>query len=305
MQNANEKPSGGDPARIVSRLRQLALAIKRDIVLLAARAGEGHCAPALSFADIAAVLYGHTLRHDSRNPNWDERDRFILSKGHGCLGLYCALYRTGYFGEDTLNRFLQPGIGLGGHPVQGTAPGIEASTGSLGHGMSMAVGLAMAGKMDRRPWRVFTLVGDGESNEGMVWEAAACAAHYKLDNLVCILDRNGYQCDGFAKNVLDMEPMAHKWRAFGWAVAECDGHDVDSLMQTMDRIPFETDKPSLVLARTVKGKGVSFMESNADWHYRAPNEEELERALTELEAGSKDWKQEAKNRDNPLIGRHG
>jgi transketolase len=267
-------------------LKDMALRIKKEIVQLAAYAHEGHCAPGLSFADIAAVLYFHQLRHDPKNPEWPGRDRFILSKGHGCLGLYCALYHAGYFDKELLYRFLQPGEGLGGHPVRGTAPGIEASTGSLGQGFSMAVGLGLAAKMDKESHRVYALIGDGESNEGMVWEAVACAAHFKLDNLICILDRNGYQCDGFAKAVLDMEPMADKWRAFGWEVRECDGHDVADLAQTMERLPFAVGKPSLVLAHTVKGKGVSFMESNAEWHYRAPNPAELERALAELEAGA-------------------
>jgi transketolase len=235
-------------------------------------------------ADIITVLYFHRMRNDPGNPAWSDRDRFILSKGHGCLALYCALHYRGYFDRETLYTFLQPNSGLGGHPVHGSTPGVEASTGSLGHGLAMSVGLALAAKRDKKTFRVFTLIGDGENNEGIVWESAMCAAHYQLDNLICFVDRNNFQCDGFAKDVLDIDPLDEKWRSFGWAVKTCDGHSIEDLVNTVDEIPFAKGKPSLVLARTVKGKGVSFMENSADWHYRAPAESELQQVLAEIEA---------------------
>lgn len=269
---------------LIGYLKGTALQIKEEIVKLAAYAREGHCAPGLSMADIATVLYFHRLRHDPKNPWWSGRDRFILSKGHGCLALYCALYYAGYFNRETLYSFLQANSGLGGHPVHGKVPGVEVSTGSLGHGLAMSVGLAMAAKMDKHDFHIFTLIGDGENDEGMVWESAMCAAHYKLDNLTCIVDRNNYQCDGFAKDVLNIEPLDEKWKSFGWEVKTCDGHNIEHLVNTLDQIPFVTGKPSLMLARTVKGRGVSFMENSADWHYRAPGEKELERALAEIKA---------------------
>jgi transketolase len=270
--------------QLINDLKGIALKIKQEIVKVAVYAHEGHCAPGLSMADIATALYFHRLRNDPKNPEWAERDRFILSKGHGCLALYCALYYRGYFDRETLYSFLQPNSGLGGHPVHGKVPGVELSTGSLGHGLAMSVGLAMAAKMDKEDFQIFTLIGDGENDEGIVWESALCAAHYKLDNLTCIVDRNNYQCDGFTRDVLNTDPLDEKWKSFGWEVKTCDGHNIKDLVNTLDQIPFATGKPSLVLARTVKGKGVSFMESSAEWHYRAPKEKELEQALAEIEA---------------------
>jgi transketolase len=265
-------------------LRKKALEIKKQIVELAEHAQEGHCASALSIADIIAALYFHRLRIDPLNPGWEERDRFILSKGHACQALYVALHQAGFFDKEKLYTFLQPDTGLAGHPILGGAPGIEASTGSLGQGFSLSVGMALAAKVDGRGNHVFVIIGDGESNEGIVWEAALAASHYKLDNLTAVLDRNNYQCDGFSQNVLNIDPIEEKWRSFGWQVQPCDGHNLEALVGALDQVPFASGKPSLILARTVKGKGVSYMESNAAWHYRAPTQEELDLAVADLEA---------------------
>ena len=283
MQKIGESKKTRKKPELIAKLQKTALAIKQAIVQLGVHAGEGHCASGLSMTDLLTVLYFHTMRIDPNNPDDPGRDRFVLSKGHGSIGLYCALHQRGYFDHDKLYSFLQPGSGLGGHPLREGAPGVELSTGSLGHGMSMAVGMAMAAQMDRKEHRVFVLIGDGESNEGIVWEAAALAAHRKLDNLICVLDRNNYQCDGFSKDILDMNPLAEKWRAFGWEVIECQGHDIQSILKGLAKLPFAPGKPSLLLAHTVKGKGVSFMESSADWHYRAPKKDELEKAMAEID----------------------
>ena len=196
MQNGSRKD-------MIETLRKRALEIKLATVKLAVHAGEGHCASAMSMADIIAVLYFYQMNHDPKKPEWEGRDRFVLSKGHGCLGLYTALYLSGYFDRDKLYTFLEPNSGLPGHPLKGGAPGVEASTGSLGQGMSIAVGMAISAKMDNKKHFIYCLVGDGECNEGIVWEAALLASHLKLDNLVCIIDRNNYQCDGPGKDILD------------------------------------------------------------------------------------------------------
>jgi transketolase len=265
-------------------LRGKALEIKKQIVELAQHVQEGHCASALSIADIITVLYFHRLHIDPRNPAWEERDRFILSKGHACQALYVALHQAGFFDKEKLYTFLQPDTGLAGHPTLGGAPGVEASTGSLGQGLSLSVGMALAAKIDDRKHHVFVIIGDGESNEGIVWEAALAASHYKLDNLTAILDRNNYQCDGFSQNVLNLDPVEEKWRSFGWQVHPCDGHSLEALVEALDQVPFSPGKPSLILAHTIKGKGVSYMENNAVWHYRAPSKEEFEVAVADLEA---------------------
>jgi transketolase len=225
------------------------------------------------------ALYFHGLNIDAERPDWHERDRFVLSKGHACLALYVTLYHAGFYGVDKLNTYLQPNTGLPGHPMHGGAPGIEVSTGSLGHGMSVSVGLALGAKMDARKYRVFAVVGDGESNEGMVWEAAMCAANFELDNLIVVLDRNKYQCSGSSDQIMKLEPVQNKWESFGWEVRNCDGHNMAELVELMGQLPFASGKPSLILANTVKGNGVPFMENNPDWHYRAPSAEELESAI--------------------------
>lgn len=268
---------------LIVELNNKAYEIRKEIIRLGAHAREGHCAPALSIVEIMSALYFHCLRVDPRKPDWPERDRFILSKGHGCLALYVTLCYAGFFDQGELYTFLQPGTSLAGHPISGKLPGVEASTGSLGHGLSIAAGIALAARMDKKDHRTFTVVGDGESNEGMVWEAAMVSAHQHLDNLTAIVDRNGFQCDGCSDNICRLDPVDEKWRSFGWEVKVCDGHKIGELMELLDSVPFAPGKPSLILANTVKGKGVKFMESNGAWHYRTPLDEEVEEALAVLE----------------------
>ena len=217
---------------LIKKLRKKAYKIRKDIVELAAYAKEGHCASALSIADIITVLYFHRLKIDPKKPEWPERDRFVLSKGHACQALYAALYNAGFFNKKKFYTFLKPDTDLPGHPTRGGALGIEVSTGSLGHGISISIGFALAAKIDKKKYHIFTLIGDGESNEGMVWEAALASAHYKLDNLTVILDRNNYQCDGHSDNVMKLEPVEEKWEGFGWEARTCDGHDIKQIINT-------------------------------------------------------------------------
>lgn len=270
---------------LVRNLQLHALAVKKESLKMVHRAGEGHGVSALSIADIVTTLYFHVLKHDPKNPKLENRDRFLLSKGHACVALYAALQRAGYFPFDWLETFLKMDTLLPGHPDMHRVPGVEMSTGSLGHGLSIGVGMALAARADNNPGRVFVLLGDGESNEGMVWEAAMAGSHYKLDNLIAIIDRNKMQCDGPIESILNTEPMTSKWESFGWAVIDVDGHNITELVNAFDNIPKKKSKPTAIVARTVKGKGVSFMENKVEWHYRAPNAEELKLAFEELEKG--------------------
>jgi transketolase len=234
-------------------------------------------------ADLLTVLFVGVLRLRPEEPNWPGRDRFILSKGHGCAGLFALLAELGFFPLGWLDDFYQNGSRLAGHITHRGVPGVEVSTGSLGHGLSIACGMALVGKRDKRPYRVFALLSDGDCNEGSTWEAALFASHHGLCNLVAIVDYNKIQSLGNVKEVLDLEPLAAKWEAFGWRTREVDGHDFEQIEDALKNIPFESGRPSCVIAHTVKGKGVSFMENELLWHYRSPNEEELRLALEELE----------------------
>lgn len=248
--------------------------------------GSSHVGSVFSMADILAVLYGGILRvypDDTRHPN---RDRFILSKGHAGAGVYAALAEAGFFPIGKLDTHYQDGSDLCGHVSHLGVPGVEVSTGSLGHGLSIAAGMALAGKRDAKQWRVFTLLSDGECDEGSTWEAILFAAHHHLDNLIAIIDYNKIQSLDTIANTLALEPFAEKWRAFGWSVHEADGHDCDALASAFMSIPQEGKKPTVVIAHTVKGKGVSFMEHSVLWHYRTARGEEYEAALSELEANS-------------------
>lgn len=276
-----------DPARV----RQAAVGMRRDIVEMIAEAGSGHPGGSLSAADIVATLYfGGIMRHDPTNPEMPERDRFVLSKGHAAPVLYAALAEAGYFGRDHLQTLRKLGSILQGHPDRKKAPGVEVSTGSLGQGLSIAAGLAAGLKggevaepncNDRT---VFVLLGDGELQEGQVWEAAMFAAHYGLDNLVAIVDENGLQIDGACTDVMCLGEVANKFTAFGWKAFEVDGHDVEALHETLTAATEWAEGPAVVVARTIKGRGVSFMEGDAGWHGKAPSAEETERALAELTA---------------------
>lgn len=234
-------------------------------------------------ADLLAVLYGGILQVRPEEPNWPGRDRFILSKGHGCAGLYAVLAERGFFPLTWLDDFYQNGTRLAGHVTHHGVPGVEASTGSLGHGLSIACGMALAGKRNGERYRVFTLMSDGECDEGSVWEAALFASHHQLDNLIAIVDYNKIQSLGAVQDILALEPFRAKWEAFGWATREIDGHDTDQIEAAFKDIPFERRKPTCLVAHTLKGKGVHFMENALLWHYRSPDAEELKRALEELE----------------------
>jgi len=260
----------------------LATRIRRHVVQMTHRAKSAHVGTSLSMADLLAYLYGGVLRVDPVRPTLPDRDRFILSKGHGCTALYATLAEVGFFPLEWLDTFYQDGTRLAGHVMHRGVPGVEVSTGALGHGLSIGCGMALVGKRDGRPYRVFTLLSDGECDEGSIWEAALFAAHHGLENLVVIVDYNKIQSLGRVREVLNLDPLAEKWSAFGWAVREIDGHDYGQIEAALTGIPFESERPSCIIAHTIKGKGVSFMEDKLLWHYRSPDDQELQQALTEL-----------------------
>jgi transketolase len=262
---------------------ELARRIRAHCLRMTSRANASHIGSALSAADLLAVLYTSVLQFDVSRPEWPDRDRFILSKGHGCTALYAALAEVGYFPLERLETFYEDGSPLVGHATHKDVPGVEVSTGSLGHGLSLGTGMALAGRRDNRGFRVFCLLSDGECDEGSTWEPALFAPHHRLDNLVVIIDYNKIQSLGRVEEVIDLAPLAEKWRAFGWATEEIDGHDVAAIEEVFARLPFDPGRPSCVVAHTVKGKGVSYMEDKLLWHYRAPIGELLDQALAELE----------------------
>lgn len=259
-----------------------ALEMRRDIVKMLAKAGSGHTGGSLSAADIVASLYFWEMQVDPARPDWEDRDRFVLSKGHAAPVLYAALARRGFFPHELLSTLRKLGSPLQGHPDRKKLPGVEASTGSLGQGISWAVGMALAAKMDQKDYRVYALLGDGELEEGLVWEAAMAAAHYKLDNLLVFVDNNGLQIDGRIVDVLSPEPIPDKFRAFGWEILYINGHSCQEIMQALEYGRSIEGRPVAIIARTLKGKGCSFMEDRAEWHGVAPKEDELQRALAEL-----------------------
>ena len=265
-------------------LKKTACSIRKNIIKMLTESKSGHTGGSLSAVDILTSLYFYKMKYKSAEPDWPERDRFVLSKGHAAPALYAVLAEAGYFPKKELKTLRKLGTRLQGHPDRRKLPGIEASTGSLGQGISIACGIALCGKhIDKKDYRVYTLLGDGENQEGEVWEAAMSAAHYKLDNLCAVLDLNGLQIDGFVKDVMDISPIADKWRAFGWNVIEVDGHSVGELIKALDDAEKVKEKPSMIIAETVKGKGVSFMEGKAKYHGTAPTYEECEKGLCELE----------------------
>jgi transketolase len=267
---------------VVVRVEQAAASLRRHVVEMVGKAGSGHPGGCLSASDIVAALYfGDILQVDPKNPAWPDRDRFVLSKGHAAPVLYAALAERGFFPTETLVTLRQLGSILQGHPDAKKVPGIEVPTGSLGQGLSLAVGMALAGRVDGKGYRVWALLGDGECEEGQVWEAAMAAAHYRLDSLTAIVDHNHLQIDGAVDRVLSPEPLSDKFRAFNWDVVSVDGHSVPELLRVF-REPAAPGKPRVIVAETVKGKGVSFMEGLAAWHGKAPKGEELDKALAEL-----------------------
>jgi transketolase len=231
--------------------------------------GRGHVGSSMSLIEIIRVLYDDVLRYRPKEPKWRDRDRMILSKGHGCLALYVLLADKGFIELETLDTFCRRDSILGGHPEAGKIPGVEASTGALGHGLSVGVGMALAARMQRRDSRVFVVMGDGEINEGSVWEAALCAGKHRLSNLTAIVDYNKIQSAGTTRDIQDLEPLADKWRAFGFAPIEVDGHDVTALRNLFRRLPLAGDKPTAIICHTVKGKGIPFAENDPNWHHKA------------------------------------
>ena len=265
-----------------AELQSRANAIRRTALSMVHRAGLGHPGGDLSVADILATLYLAVLNVDPRQPHKPDRDRLILSKGHCSAALYATLAEAGFLSASDLLTFAQPLSRLNGHPSNAKLPGVETSTGPLGHGLPVAVGCALAAQIDGATWRTFVITGDGELQEGSNWEAAMCAAHYQLDNLTLIVDRNGLQQGDTTERTVRLESLADKWRAFGWAVREVNGHDCAALLSAFRSLPFEPGRPSCVIAHTHKGHGVSFIEDQVGWHHRVPTADELAQALREL-----------------------
>jgi len=270
-----------DANAAAAETRQLARVIRGHALRMVHHAGASHIGACLSAADVLAVLYRAALRVDPERPDWPDRDRFILSKGHTAAALYAVLAERGFFPVDWLATYCDDGSRLAGH-VSHHVPGVDYSTGSLGHGLSIGCGVALSAKRNTRPFRAFVMLGDGECDEGTVWEAAIFAAHHKLDNLVAIVDYNKIQSFGTVKEVLDLDPLADKWSAFGWAVREIDGHDHEQIHDVLTAIPFQPGRPSVILAHTIKGKGVGFMENDLGWHYKSPTASQLAVALADL-----------------------
>jgi transketolase len=263
-------------------LKEVARRLRRHIVTMIGRAGSGHPGGSLSAVEIATALYWRVLRHKPADPQWPDRDRFILSKGHAAPLLYAVLAECGYIPVGELDTLRQIGSRLQGHGDCCATPGVEMSSGSLGQGLSFGVGAALAGRLDKKDYRVYVLLSDGECDEGQTWEAAMAAAHYKLDNLTAIVDKNEIQLSGFTKDIMSLEPLPAKWDAFGWRASEVDGNDIDEVLAALEDAKKVKGQPAAIIAHTVKGKGVSFMENNVDFHGKAPNAEQLEKALKEL-----------------------
>jgi transketolase len=263
-------------------LKKIANDIRVDIIKAVYSAGSGHPGGSLSAADILTVLYFNEMKIDPKNPKMEGRDKFVLSKGHASPGIYSTLAERGYFNKEDLLTFRKMGSYLQGHPDMIKVPGVEMSTGSLGQGISSSVGMALANKLDENPGRIFVLMGDGELQEGLVWEAFMAAAHYKLDNLTAIIDWNGLQIDGKNDDVMGVTPIDEKLRSFGWEVVSIDGHCMEEISEAFKEIGKHREKPLAIVARTIKGKGVSFMENQAGWHGKAPTEEQARQAIDEL-----------------------
>lgn len=264
------------------KLASSANLVRRDVIKMLGIAGSGHPGGSLSATDILVILYAHFLNHDVKNPKWPDRDRLIFSKGHGCPALYSVLAREGYFSPDLLLTLRQIGSPLQGHPDMRRLAGIEASTGSLGQGLSIAIGCALAAKLDKKNFISYTILSDGELNEGQIWEGAAFASFQKLPGLITILDYNKFQLSGSTKEILDMEPIADKWRAFGWQVKEIDGHSHREIYEGLEWAKSVCQRPVIIIAHTIKGKGVSFMENNNNFHGVANTKDETAKALKEL-----------------------
>jgi len=266
----------------VKDYKEIANSIRKNIIKMTYEAKSGHPGGSLSACEILTALYFKEMRIDPNNPKWEDRDRFVLSKGHATPALYAVLAERGFFPKEELMRFRKIDSMLQGHPDMKGTPGVDMSTGSLGQGLAAANGMALSAKLDNKDYRVYALVGDGEIQEGIIWEAAMLSSHYKLDNLTVFIDHNGLQIDGFNKDVMNVEPIDKKFEAFGWNVLSIDGHDFDQIFDALEKSKQVKGKPTLIIANTVKGKGISFMENQASWHGTAPNAEQAQKALAEL-----------------------
>jgi transketolase len=273
----------------IENLGSWARQLRVDVLMMLNKSQSGHTGGSLSAADIVAAIYFYKLRHNPKNPKWPDRDRFVLSKGHAAPIQYAALCRAGYFPPKELLTLRKLGTILQGHPDMKCTPGVEVCTGSLGQGLSMANGMALALRLDKKPARVYVLLGDGEVEEGQVWEAAMSAAHYKIDNLCAVLDFNGFQIDGAVSHIMNIEPLSEKWKAFGWHVLMIDGHDMEQIVKALDDAEKIKEKPTMIIARTVKGKGVSIFEGKYQYHGLAPSDEELKKSLEELGVSAEGW----------------
>lgn len=263
-------------------LLDLSKKVRKNILKLIHKTKSPHIGSSLSCVEILVSLFFKALQVSPEKPDNPDRDRFILSKGHACPALYAVLAERGFMCEEDLKGFAIDCGSLEQHPIRDIKRGIEVSTGSLGHGLSIGTGMALAARRDKKNYKTYVLMSDGEMNEGSVWEAAMFASHHKLDNLVAFIDYNKIQALGYTKDIINLEPLAQKWSSFGWATSEVDGHDFNQIMEVNNKIPFTQNKPSIIIAHTVKGKGISFMEDKVLWHYRAPNKEEYEAAIKEL-----------------------
>jgi len=272
----------------VTELKRLANRLRIEIIKMIGAAGSGHPGGSLSEVELLAALYFRVLRHNPKDAEWADRDRFILSKGHGCPALYAVLAEAGYIDYSVLSTLRKLGSPLQGHPDRRFLPALEANTGSLGQGISVGIGMALAARLDKKDWHTFVMVGDGEIQEGQNWEAAMFAAYHKLENLTLIVDYNHQQLDGFLKDILDPAPLVEKFEAFGWRTLEIDGHDFNQVIPALETARAAKDgKPTCIVANTIKGKGVSFMENNPEWHGVAPKPEQVAAAMAELEAAGK------------------
>jgi len=263
----------------------MAAKLRAHVIRMIAKAESGHPGGSLSAAEVVTSLYFHVMEYDPKDPQREDRDRFIMSKGHACPVLYAAMAEAGFFAKEDLLTLRELGSPLQGHPDKVRLPGIEASTGSLGQGLSIGMGMALASRLDQRKSMTYVMLGDGEIDEGQIWEAALAAAHFKVSNLVVFLDANQQQLDGWTHEIMNLEPLTTKWESFGWHVQDIDGHDFDQILDAIDKAQGEKDKPSIVICRTIKGKGVSFMEGDVEFHGKAPTKEETELALSEIGKG--------------------
>jgi transketolase len=270
-------------AKSLEEVQEIAKRIRREIVVMIGAAGSGHPGGSLSAVEVVVELFFNRMRIDPHNPSWPDRDRFILSKGHAAPVLYAAMAEAGYTPIDQLNTLRKMGSIYQGHPDVRFIPALDASTGSLGEGLSLGLGMALAARLDGRPYRTYVMLGDGEIQEGQVWEAAMAGAFHKVDNIVAIVDYNGIQLDGFVKDIMDVAPLADKWRAFGWHTIELNGNDAAAVRQAFDEAEATKGKPTCLVSHSIKGKGVSFMENNPKFHGVAPTPDEVQKALQELQ----------------------